>query len=190
MVPSIANLRSVSVCRTALITLCMRSISCLRKMFMGDNGPIFCRRALTCMETEWGLKWNMSPPVHMFACIIRLLACLLACLPACLPPCLPACCLSACLSVSMRASLFAFLSASVCLLTCLSACLACLSFRICKMRLFSIMNAPFLDNNSFPSYLVGHVVLGEFLQHVICHSLYKRLACFAAAARTILGLNA
>ena len=41
MVPSMASLRSVNVCRTKLITRCMRSISCLRKMFMDARAPIF-----------------------------------------------------------------------------------------------------------------------------------------------------
>ena len=48
MVPSIASLRSVSVCLTALITRCMRSISCRKKIFIGERAPIFCSLALTC----------------------------------------------------------------------------------------------------------------------------------------------
>lgn len=47
MVPSMASFRSVSVCRTAVITLCIRSISCLKKIFMGDSAPIFCNLAFT-----------------------------------------------------------------------------------------------------------------------------------------------
>lgn len=40
--PSMARLRSVSVLRTMLMTRCMRSTSCRRKMFIGCSGPIFC----------------------------------------------------------------------------------------------------------------------------------------------------
>ena len=52
MVPSMASFRSVSVCRTAVITLCIRSISCLKKIFMGDSAPIFCNLALTWNEKK------------------------------------------------------------------------------------------------------------------------------------------
>ena len=50
MVPSMASFRSVSVWRTAVITLCIRSISCLKKIFMGDSAPIFCNLAFTWNE--------------------------------------------------------------------------------------------------------------------------------------------
>ena len=52
MVPSMASFRSVSVCRTAVITLCIRSISCLKKIFMGDSAPIFCNLAFTWNEKK------------------------------------------------------------------------------------------------------------------------------------------
>ena len=52
MVPSMASFRSVSVCRTAVITLCIRSISCLKKIFMGDSAPIFCSLAFTWNEKK------------------------------------------------------------------------------------------------------------------------------------------
>lgn len=47
MVPSTASFSSVRVLRTRLRTLCILSISCLRKMFMGWNGPIFCSLSFT-----------------------------------------------------------------------------------------------------------------------------------------------
>lgn len=48
MVPSIASFSSVRVLRARVSTLCILSISCLRKMFIGWNGPIFCSLSLTC----------------------------------------------------------------------------------------------------------------------------------------------
>ena len=47
MVPSMANNRSLNVWRTVLITFCIRSISCRKKMFTGCNAPIFWRRPFT-----------------------------------------------------------------------------------------------------------------------------------------------
>lgn len=47
MVPSMASLRSVKVVLTRAITLCIRSISWRRKMFMGCKEPIFRRRSFT-----------------------------------------------------------------------------------------------------------------------------------------------
>ena len=52
MVPSIASFKSVRVCRTKVITRCIRSISCLKKMFMEASAPIFCSRALTFTQTK------------------------------------------------------------------------------------------------------------------------------------------
>lgn len=52
IVPSIASFKSVRVCRTKVITRCIRSISCLKKMFMEARAPIFCSRALTCTQTK------------------------------------------------------------------------------------------------------------------------------------------
>lgn len=48
MVPSIASFSSVRVLRTRVSSLCILSISCLRKMFIGWNGPIFCSLSFTC----------------------------------------------------------------------------------------------------------------------------------------------
>ena len=48
MVPSIASWRSCRVLRTSEITFCMRSISCLKNIFIDDNAPIFCSLALIC----------------------------------------------------------------------------------------------------------------------------------------------
>ncbi|KAK2185971.1 hypothetical protein NP493_215g00027 [Ridgeia piscesae] len=47
MVPSMASLRSFKVVRTVEMTLCMRSISCCRKMFIGARLPIFASFAFT-----------------------------------------------------------------------------------------------------------------------------------------------
>ena len=47
IVPSMASLRSFRVTLTAEITLCILSISCLRKMFIGCRAPIFWSRART-----------------------------------------------------------------------------------------------------------------------------------------------
>ena len=60
MVPSMASFRSVSVCRTAVITLCIRSISCLKKIFMGDSAPIFCSLAFTWNEKKRKKKREFS----------------------------------------------------------------------------------------------------------------------------------
>ena len=60
MVPSMASFRSVSVCRTAVITLCIRSISCLKKIFMGDSAPIFCSLAFTWNEKKRKKKRDFS----------------------------------------------------------------------------------------------------------------------------------
>lgn len=48
MVPSMASLSSVKVLRTRVRIRCIRSTSCLRKIFMGWRGPIFCSLSFTC----------------------------------------------------------------------------------------------------------------------------------------------
>ena len=58
MVPSIASLRSVKVFRTRTMTLCIRSISWRRKMFMGWKGPIFWRRSLTWLHFVESRSYN------------------------------------------------------------------------------------------------------------------------------------
>ena len=68
IVPSIASLRSLKVKRTMLMTRCMRSISCRRKMFIGDRDPIF-----------WSLKIQQIYPYRTLdsnmVCIFELMYC-------------------------------------------------------------------------------------------------------------------
>ena len=61
IVPSMASLRSTRVFLTRVMTRCMRSISCRRKMFIGARWPILCRRALTsCGMKSGGSLLSMS----------------------------------------------------------------------------------------------------------------------------------
>lgn len=47
IVPSIASFKSFKFVKTVLMTFCIRSTSCLRKMFIGSKAPILARLSLT-----------------------------------------------------------------------------------------------------------------------------------------------
>ncbi len=58
-----ASLRSVSVDLTAVITFCMRSISCLRKILRGCRLPIFLSLSRTYSTVTWHI---ISPGITNF----------------------------------------------------------------------------------------------------------------------------
>ena len=47
IVPSIANFKSLRVVFTSIMTCCILSISCRRKMFIGSSAPILCKASFT-----------------------------------------------------------------------------------------------------------------------------------------------
>ena len=65
MVPSMASCRSCRVFLTIVITLCMRSISCLRKIFIGAMAPIFCSLAFTYKHTMTAMSHLVKIPISL-----------------------------------------------------------------------------------------------------------------------------
>ena len=81
MVPSIASLRSLRVTLTIMITLCILSISCFRKIFKGCNRPIFFKRSFTYKTLllsnfrTYTLQSRQTPMSMIKTCCIQYYSC-------------------------------------------------------------------------------------------------------------------